>query len=145
MHQRTQNFEDAPVIERASVGGHPPIFGGLGGPKLKITAIAKYETDVSSLTVQQRWRSKLALNGNPTLDYSDPPLPPIGQTDVTLTLTPLDSKKFELFLSIENLFNTKPDPFAVNAYASVPGYFFPAANGDDIIGRYFTSGVRLKF
>ena len=143
IRQNTQNFGAAPLVKWAGVAGQP-VAGGTGVPKLKITAIAQYVTDMGSLTVQQRWRSKLALNGNPTLVYSDPPLPSTGYTDVTLALTPLESKRFEFFLSVENVFNNQPDPWMFNGYASVPGFFYPAASGDDIIGRYFTAGVRIK-
>ena len=144
IRQNTQNFGAAPLVKWAGVAGQP-VAGNTGVPKLKITAIAQYTTDLGSLTVQQRWRSKLALNGNPTLVYSDPPLPATGYTDVTLAVTPLESKDFEFFVSVENLFNNQPDPWMFNGYASVPGFFYPAASGDDIIGRYFTSGVRVKF
>ena len=144
IRQNTRTLENSPLVKWAGVGGNPLPAGGMGIPKLKITAIAQYETELGSLTIQQRWRSKLALNGDPTLVYSDPPLPATGYTDATLAITPF-GKNFEFFVSVENLFNNQPDPFTVNAYSSVPGYTLPAATGDDIIGRYFTSGVRLKF
>ncbi len=144
IRQDTQTLQNAPLVKWAGVGGNPLPAGGMGIPKLKITAMAQYATDLGSLTIQQRWRSKLALNGDPTLVYSDPPLPATGYTDVTLAITPF-GKSFEFFVSVENLFNNQPDPFTVNAYSSVPGYSLPAATGDDIMGRYFTSGVRLKF
>ena len=55
--------------------------------------------------------------------------------------------KITPYLSIQNLFNKQPPlaPFSVSA--SVPGLFYPVPNGGsfDVVGRYFTLGIRGQF
>jgi outer membrane receptor protein involved in Fe transport len=49
----------------------------------------------------------------------------------------------EFFFNVQNLFNTAPAPYA-NFTSGLPGNN-GVAPGDDPIGRYFVTGVRLKF
>jgi outer membrane receptor protein involved in Fe transport len=55
--------------------------------------------------------------------------------------------KTELYFNVQNLFNQQPKVVYAGANAN-PGIglfgFFPP-NGDDIIGRYYTFGVRTRF
>ncbi len=45
------------------------------------------------------------------------------------------------FFSIGNLFNRAPRILATDS----PGQVTPVVAGDDVAGRYFTAGVRVKF
>jgi len=38
----------------------------------------------------------------------------------------------------------QPPLFASSAFVGNPGFFYPVPTGYDIVGRYFTAGVRLK-
>jgi iron complex outermembrane receptor protein len=49
------------------------------------------------------------------------------------------------FLNVKNAFNKKPDPYAAsgaNAQIGSLGGYLP---GEDVIGRYFTLGLRYQF
>lgn len=48
----------------------------------------------------------------------------------------------ELYISIQNLFDKRAPIFYPNLGA--PGFAYPAAQGDDIIGRRFNVGFRAK-
>jgi len=118
------------------VGGLPPI------PKVKIVASAAYDlTDSVRVLVQERWRSKLAQNGSTALYFVTGPVPSVGYTDFNLNFKVND--KFSAFLNVQNLFNTKPLPFASSGGSTQPNYLGGFAQGDDIEGRFFTFGVRL--
>ena len=48
------------------------------------------------------------------------------------------------FLNISNLFDNQPGIFQVPGYTGSPGMNYPVVPYEDIIGRYFTLGLRLK-
>jgi iron complex outermembrane receptor protein len=130
----TRQFEGAAVIKSAGVANTPEV---------RATALVDYSTDMWSLAFQERWRSAVAWNGTPGLVYNIPKVPAVGFLDMTLTIHPQEHSKFEFFISVQNLLN-KTAPVWTDATSS-PNYAYPVINGDDYIGRYFTSGVRLAF
>jgi iron complex outermembrane recepter protein len=129
----TRQFEGAPVIRSAGVANTPEV---------RATALVDYSTDQWSLSFQQRWRSSVDWNGTPGLVYDIPKVPSAGFLDMTVTVHP-EASKFEFFFSVQNLLN-KTAPVWTDATSS-PNYAYPVINGDDYIGRYFTSGIRLSF
>jgi outer membrane receptor protein involved in Fe transport len=48
----------------------------------------------------------------------------------------------EFYFNIQNLFNQAPPP--ANGSGSAPGVDVGHIVGDDIVGRYFTLGVRMR-
>jgi outer membrane receptor protein involved in Fe transport len=50
-----------------------------------------------------------------------------------------------LFLSVENLFDRDPDIFISATRTGAQGYTYPAPFDEDVIGRYFTAGLKLEF
>ncbi len=49
------------------------------------------------------------------------------------------------FLTVQNLFDKIAPVWQQTGSANAPGYFYPAVNGDDIVGRYFTLGIKARF
>jgi outer membrane receptor protein involved in Fe transport len=120
--------------------------GGLGAtPKWRATAFANYSPDEHvRISVSQRWRSALSWNTDPTLYYAEPNIPAFGWTNLNLSFTPGAGKvKPEIYFNVQNLFDTKA-PIAINS-SSDTGRFGAYIASDDVVGRYFTTGVRLKF
>jgi iron complex outermembrane receptor protein len=123
-----------------TVPGLPPI------PSIKAQFVVNYNvTKTVSVLVQERWRGALKQNGASTLHFVDPKVPAAGYTDVTVTYDMrAGAGNAQLYLNIKNLFNKAPDPFASTGASAIPGVFGGFAQGDDIIGRYFTVGVRFR-
>jgi iron complex outermembrane recepter protein len=103
---------------------------------------------VSNLTVtlQQRYRNALKQHGSPVLFFNLGKMPPAWYSDLTLTYraNPAGGNA-DLYLNVMNLFNRQPDHWAAsgaNAQIGSLGGYIP---GDDIIGRYFTAGLRLRY
>jgi outer membrane receptor protein involved in Fe transport len=137
---RTTQFAGAAPVQLAGVAGQQT---SLATAKIRATALVSYEAEKWSINIQERWRSSLAQNGTPGLVFDTPRVPAYAITDLTLTARP--GKTFEMFLSVQNLLDKQPPVFIGTGFASAPNFFFPAVNGDDIIGRYFTTGVRVRF
>jgi outer membrane receptor protein involved in Fe transport len=120
--------------------------GAAGQASWKLTGFLGYTDGKFSANLQERWRNAEKQSGNPTLVYSDPKIPAAAFTDLTLSYqATAEFGKAEFFLSIQNLFDKTAPVYISTAYASSPGFYYPAVNGDDIVGRYFTMGVRAKF
>jgi outer membrane receptor protein involved in Fe transport len=132
----TQQFAGAPIIKSAGV---------TNTPEVRATALVDYSTDTWSLAFQDRWRSAVSWNGTPGLVYNIPKIAAANFLDATLTVHPAQSSKFEFFFSVQNLLNKTAPVYADVSAASSPNYYYPVLNGDDFIGRYFTSGVRIAF
>jgi outer membrane receptor protein involved in Fe transport len=124
-----------------------------------LTLIGNY-TPIDNLRVSvlEKWRSSLRQIGTSTTAansvspaivaavYSQPPVPAIAYTDLTVTYTlKQDIGNTDLFFSITNLFNQQPVPVAGTGGGSgVPGLFGGYVQGDDTIGRYFTMGLKFR-
>ncbi len=122
-------------------------------PSVKYTVLADYAiTDQFIVSLMQRGRNKLQVvavpQGTPEKVLVQPYDPATTYTNLTLTYKPkVSSGRVEVYLNVQNLFNKDPEVYYAGANSS-PGVglggFFPP-NGDDIVGRYYTLGVRLHF
>jgi hypothetical protein len=116
-------------------------------PSDKAALIVNYSNNGLTLDVMERYYGALRQNPNPTLIYdpSTGDLPAYFQTDLNISYdfmaagTPLTG-----FLNISNLLDTRPDIFQVPGYTGSPGMNYPVVPYEDIIGRYFTLGLRVR-
>jgi outer membrane receptor protein involved in Fe transport len=95
--------------------------------------------------LQERWRSSLRWDANAANIYAIPDVPSVAYTDLTFTWNIGENRKRQAFVSIQNLFDKQPPVYLTSGTSGTPAFSFPAVSGDDIIGRYFTAGVRYKF
>ncbi len=115
---------------------------GPGVPKWKVNVAAAFKTGPLGFNIMHRWRSSLRPSANPALVYTDPRVPAVGFTDFTFTADFKAARaKGQFFISVENIFNKASPVYTLQAN---PGYAYPVFSGDDIVGRYFTAGVRMK-
>ncbi len=126
-------------------------------PSFKYTLIAQFGiTRDIDVTVLQRGRNALkaagVVKGQPAKIFIDGDEDPATTfTNVTLSFKLRRAgdadPTAEFYINVQNLFNKQPNVRYPGANTS-PGTglfgFFPP-NGDDIVGRYFTVGVRAKF
>jgi outer membrane receptor protein involved in Fe transport len=116
-------------------------------PSEKGALMLDYVFKPLTINVMERYYGPLRQNPNPTLVYdpSTGDLPAYFQTDLNIAYEAFaDGTPVTLFLNINNLFDAKPGVFQVPNYTGSPGMNYPVVPYEDIIGRYFTLGVRLK-
>jgi outer membrane receptor protein involved in Fe transport len=135
-HMKIVTFPGAPVLDYAGVGD-------IGFSKWRWTSQVTVATDGGfTATVLNRWKSGLHRVDTPTLHTLDGPLGAYDTVDLTLSQ---DIKAphgtFQVFLTINNLLNRDPRIFANDS----PGQVNPTVADDDVVGRYFVTGVRFKF
>lgn len=135
----------APGVEPQIGAGAAATQSTGGVPKVRLTGFASYSTPSFSVDLQQRWRSSLVRDATRSLVFADGKVAAVAYTDMTFTWFAGEDKNKAFFVSVQNLFDQDPPVYLTAGTSGTPAFSFPATSGDDIIGRYFTAGVRLRF
>jgi len=111
-------------------------------PKWRSTISVSYEKGPLTLSVQERIIG--ALNRSKLFVYQQNDIPAVAYTDLSLVYKmPTKFGNFEVFGTANNLFD-KDAPLIPNT--TTPGITVPTIRSAyDIIGRYVTFGVRVKY
>lgn len=139
-----------PDLVTVQTPGATPInsAGTAGGPpKWSVTGFAEYTLGRYELDVEERWRGALKQSGNPALLFAQADVPSVAYMDLTATMDLGQFRRVQAsaFLSIQDLFDTSAPVYISPAFSANPGFYYPAVTGDDVVGRYFTLGVRARF
>lgn len=140
-------FKQAGVVDNDYAGAAFGSNGVQATPKWRVTAFLDYKvTDNLSINISERWRAKLHYHSSPTVVVAAPDtIKDVAYTNLGASLdVPMGRAKAQMFLNISNLFNVTP-PVAGFWGNPNPGQFGEFVAGDDVIGRYFTFGIRGKF
>lgn len=127
-------------------------FGPLGlyaAPSVRVNATLRYQP-IDNLTVElnERWRNPMKLSGDPTQVWAPGSnhMDAFGTTAINLAWdVKRGGAKFQFYVNIQNLFDAKPPIGAYYGNGTRAGLRDGFAIGDDIRGRYFTSGVKMQF
>ena len=120
-------------------------YAGVGDgyfSKWRITTELNLKVAGFDLTILNRYKSGVTRSADPNLIYVDPDLGGYDITDLTIGRdVKVSGASARFFVNVGNLFNQAPRILANDS----PGQVTPVVNGDDVMGRYFTSGIRFKF
>lgn len=132
------------LLTQAIVGGVITNGAGVNGvSKLRLNLSVAYANDIWGLTINERWRSKQAAYAAPIV-FTIPDAPAYAYTDLTLEFKPKTvGKNVTVFFTVQNLFDKDPPIFGT--VAGAPGLVSSYGTGYDVVGRYFTTGIRTKF
>ena len=134
-----------PKLTTVRIPGAAPInsAGAVGLSEVRASLFAKYSYGNFAVDVQQRFSSSVDWNADRTIVYAEPGLPSVSYTNLTLSYQ-LD--RTNMFLSVRNLFDRDPTPYGNIGVGApgVPGLFGGYMTGEDIVGRYFTVGLRYR-
>jgi iron complex outermembrane recepter protein len=137
----TQTVAGSPYTVSAGVAGLNILSTGIS--KIRANAQAGYSVAGFNVIVDERWMSSISPYAA-GIASTIPGVPAYSYTDLTLKYKlGVGNGNLEPFLSIQNIFDKQPPNIGTNP--SVPGLFYPVPNGYDVVGRYFTAGVRMKF
>jgi outer membrane receptor protein involved in Fe transport len=93
----------------------------------------------------ERYRSRLRWTADPT-QYSVGGVGSVAYTDATLSYTVWHKEdEFNVYVNVRNAFNKQPPPAPNPTNAIFPGNLAFYAAGDDVVGRYWTVGIRAHF
>ena len=136
--QKTQTLPGTTILDAA---------GAAGLPSIRVNLQAQYVQGPFRFDILQRYHNSTRRAADPTQVWAVGRVAARAYTDVTFAY---DVKVLggtsQLFVNVQNVLNTAPAVHgATGGSSSVPGLFLATTNGDDIIGRYFTTGFRYKF
>lgn len=123
-----------------------PTLATPGAPRWRGTVSATYTTENFTLFAQERWISASLID--PTkiqgTDVSLNNIPAVFYTDVTVKyrapISFLSDQDQEFYVTVNNVFNKEPPISGGNPTT----YSVPVNFAYDVIGRYFTVGVRIS-
>jgi iron complex outermembrane receptor protein len=134
----TQVYSTSPVINAS---------GAAGLSTHRVTAFVGYKAGPFAVDLQTRFYSAVKRTGDPTVVYADPELPSTTYSDMNLSYDFAlgAGAHLQAFLTVGNMFDKQPRISPAASRAALPGTAVPAVTGDDIVGRYYTAGVRVRF
>ena len=120
-------------------------YAGVGDgyfSKWRVTTELSVKAAGFDITLLNRFKSGVKRSADPDLIFVDPDPGSYTITDLTVGRDiGTGPRSMRFFVNVGNLFNRHPRIMANDS----PGQVTPVVNGDDVMGRYFTSGVRFKF
>lgn len=137
-----QTLPGLPVQQSAGIVGNPTGLPGIS--KVRAVFNAGYSSGGLKLRVTERWQSKQQPSDRHVFYDLRPDIPAYSYTDVYVSYDiKAGGVEFTPFLTVENLFNKQPP--LIGGQNNVPGLFYSTGRGFDVIGRYFTMGIRGRF
>ena len=122
------------------------VYGLLPAPIWKASLFAHYDiSDSFAVDVSERYRSRIRWNADPTR-YSVGGAGSVAYTNLNLAYTGRSAVgRYNVYLNVQNLFDKDPPPAGNPNAAFQPGLPNNGyLNGDDIVGRYYTLGARVR-
>jgi iron complex outermembrane receptor protein len=111
-------------------------------PEDRFTISLDYSLDAFSVSVLERYESAFHQSADPTQVYKIPNVRAYYTTDLNLSYDVVAAEQpLTVFVNVNNLFNAQG---GLLAGLGSPGQNYPVQPGADVIGRYFTVGLRFK-
>jgi iron complex outermembrane receptor protein len=129
-------------IQQAGLGGVANT--GTGNPIYRGAYSANYEKGPWTVNVQERYIGSIKRSLLPNMVYVDNVIPAVWYTNLAVAYKfKVGGHDLEAFANINNLFN-KDAPLVPST--TLPGIrYSTAAYLYDVIGRYYTGGLRMRF
>jgi outer membrane receptor protein involved in Fe transport len=111
--------------------------------KTRLTGFLSYEADHFNLGLQDRWLSKFSRVATNGQVYQDPTVNAFNTLDLNVEYK-FDwfGPKSSVYFTVQNVLNAKPE---ITPLGGSVGIEYPVPAGYDIMGRYFTVGLRTRF
>ena len=134
----------APVLTTSSFTGAP--VSHTTQPKGHATVFADYTLGNWSVDAQWHWFSggnNTSVFGPGQTYYAQPYYPSFSTMDFTLArrITFGDGSAVSAYFNVQNAFSSVP-PYTVGSSGNPGSIFGGIPNGEDVMGRYFTIGIR---
>ena len=121
-------------------------YGALGlgaSPSVRVSGFFHYEaTQHLSIDLMERWRNAMKLGGDPTQVWAYNHINSFGTTGLNLAWN--DGSRVQYYVDAQNLFNAAPPPGGYSGNGTRAGLRDGFALGDDVRGRFYTIGLKLK-
>jgi iron complex outermembrane receptor protein len=142
-------FSQPPLNENDQAGvGFNDTYGANPAPVWKASLFAHVNvTPRFAVDVSERYRSSMQWSADPSRPFGIGGIDSVFYTNMNLSYsTPTPIGQVNAYLNVQNLFNKDPPPSGNPGQQLNPGLTSNGfAFGDDIVGRYYSLGVRVRF
>jgi len=116
-------------------------------PAWRVVGFLHFEpTSNFGIDLEERWRSAMKMDPNTNDVWISNRVGPFATTDLNLAWNVEAGRtNFMFFFNIQNLLDATPPNAAYPGNGGVAGLRDGFVVGDDVVGRYFTSGVKVRF
>jgi outer membrane receptor protein involved in Fe transport len=133
--RKSQAFPGAPLLRYAA-------GNNLTSPETAATAFVTYQLDDWTVGLQDRWVSSYSQVTQAGEVWADPHVGSFNTVDANVERRfAVGGIDWSAYFTVQNAFNAKPD--IVPSGGSV-GLVYPVPSNQDIMGRYYTVGVRAR-
>jgi outer membrane receptor protein involved in Fe transport len=138
---KTRQTPRSPPQQLAGLGGDQG--NSTGNPKWRAVFTATLTEGPVTATLQERYIGSMVRSYVSNIRYVQNRIDPVAYTDLNVTWKfRVDDRDLEAFLNVKNLLDRGPP---LVPYTDQPGLRYPTLQGlYDVVGRYFTFGVRFK-
>jgi outer membrane receptor protein involved in Fe transport len=135
--QKTRSFASSPVVNNAGV---------VGLAANRVTLLTGYTVGPLSVNWQARYSSPVKQTGNPLQFYAVPELPSYMLHDLSVAYRfKVAGHDLQASLAISNLFDKQPRIAPAPNFTGTPGNNSATAGDDDLVGRYYTFGLKAQY
>jgi len=139
---KRQTISSLPSQQSAGIVGNPTGLPGIS--KVRATLFLDYSIGDLDVIMTERWQSSQKTSDRSVSFDLRPDVPAYSYTDISLSYKlKVGGTTLNPFLTVENVFNKQPP--IIGGQNNVPGLYYPTGTGFDVVGRYFTLGIRGKF
>ena len=141
-------YDYQPVLNTVAYPGAQvtQLAGVAGLSSSRVTTFVDYRVGPVSLSWEMRYLSGQRRSGTPLAIYSGSDLPAIFYHDVNATYRfRAANHDGQLFIVVDNLLDQQPRISPSANFTGTPGFGTAAVGGDDLLGRYFTVGLRVSY
>lgn len=145
-YQPDLTFAQPNVVTRDQAGAAFGPVGFAATPKWRVVGFVRVKpTDNISFDILQRWRSSLTLTNEPG-EFVNNRMDAFATTTLNLAYD-VKSKlgDYQFYMNVANVFDAEPPVGGFTGNGTRAGLRDGYAIGDDVRGRYYTAGVRMRF
>jgi len=111
-------------------------------PKTHVTGFLRYTLDDWAIGLEDRWLGGFSKITQAGLVFTQPHVHSVNYLDLDLERNfQIDNGKFTTYFTVQNLANAQSDIYPTS---SSIGLNYPIPSGQDVMGRYFTIGLRAN-
>jgi iron complex outermembrane receptor protein len=136
-----------PVNEQQTFPTAPYVYCDTGNvgckPKTRGTLLVNYTLNDWSFGLLNRWYGGFNRAAQPNLIYATPRVKSYDMVDITITRSfTIDHGMLDAYLNVQNVGNSPESRDVI--FSAAPQQYLPVWNGADVMGRYFTIGLRAN-
>ena len=139
-------FRQPNVASRDQAGAAFGPVGFAATPTVRLTGFVRLKpSDNVSIDVMQRWRNAMKLQNEGVFAEGSNHLKAFATTSINIAYDiPSKFGEMQFYLNVQNLFDAIPPVAGFTGNGTRAGLRDGYAIGDDVRGRYWTAGVKLK-